>query len=378
MGRRRRGTTNVLFTAALAVDKLTLPTFLASHMALQREPHAARLWGWAPPQAKVMATVTGPKATGAAVADADGLWVIDLPPQPASASEDILLTDGTTTITLEDIAFGDVYLCSGQSNMEFSVNTAFNASHEIADSVNYPSLRLATVKNDVADAPKPDAASKANYTWARSGPAAFVPVDGTGFSWFSATCYFFGRDLYKALGGRVPIGLLASDWGGQRVECFSSAEALADSTCGGTQPGAAGRDRDGLAHSFPSPPAPHAAPPATLPAAAELSAPQPSNQPAAAALPQHSTEDKHSTVDTLAEHYYRAADEPNPGPMQLWNAMISPLKRMRFTGAVWYQGEANAGDPTGYACRFPAMIADWRMQFELPHLSFFYVQVLST
>ena len=65
---------------------------------------------------------------------------------------------------------------------------------------------------------------------------------------------------------------------------------------------------------------------------------------------------------------------PNPGPTQLWNAMIYPLLNMRFTG-VRYQGEANAGDPSGYACRFPAMIADWRVKFNLPDLSFFYVQL---
>ena len=163
--------------------------------------------------------------------------MIELPPQPAGVGHTIVISEaGGNSTTLEDIAFGDVYLCSGQSNMEFSVNAAFNASAEIAASANFPHLRLATVEKTVADTPQTDVASKANYTWARSSPSAFVPYGGKTFTWPSAACYFFGRDLYKALGGKVPIGLVASDWGGQRVECFSSADALADKTCGGTQP----------------------------------------------------------------------------------------------------------------------------------------------
>jgi len=66
---------------------------------------------------------------------------------------------------------------------------------------------------------------------------------------------------------------------------------------------------------------------------------------------------------------------PNPAASQLWNAMIHPFIKMRFLGATWYQGEANAGNPTSYACRFPAMIADWRKKFMLPDLSFFFVQL---
>ena len=274
-----------------AVDKLSLPTFLNSHMALQRAPLSARLWGWAPPNATVTAAIDAERVM--ATPDADGLWIVELPPQPASTGKTIIITDGTTRITLDDVVFGDVYLCSGQSNMEFSVNGAFNATLEIADSVNYPDLRLATVQKVVSDKPEPDAPSKANYTWARSSPAAFAPVGGDGFSWFSATCYFFGREVYKVLGnGKVPIGLVASDWGGQSVESFSSPEALADRTCGGTLPvhAAAPSSQD-----YPKPPGP---PRLTLP-----------------------------------------ADEPNPGPSQLWNAMIYPLRWMRLTGATWYQGE---------------------------------------
>lgn len=117
--------------------------------------------------------------------------------------------------------------------MEFSVNDAFNASAEIADSSRYPNLRLFTVAKTVADSPMLDCNSKSNYSWAVSAPNAFTPVGGAAFTWFSATCYFFGRDVFRQLDGAVPIGLVASDWGGQRVEAFSSPDAMADTTCGG-------------------------------------------------------------------------------------------------------------------------------------------------
>ena len=335
---------SALPASALPTQQLQLPTFVSSHMALQRQPHHARLWGWTAPGRTVTVTLDNNYSSPVrGVANASGSWQVDLPPQPAGAGHTIAISDGnaSSTRTLVDVAFGDIYLCSGQSNMEFSVNGAFNASSEIADSINYPNLRLATVRKAVADSPIVHAKSKANYSWARSGPAAMVGAAGPQFSYFSATCYFFGREVYKALGGKVPIGLVASDWGGQRVECFSSADALADTTCGGTRPAGS------LEHI------------------------------AAAAAEEEEEEEDDDEEDEEDEDQVEVSKgpEPNPGPSQLWNAMIFPLLPMRFAGAVWYQGESNAGGPISYACRFPAMIADWRAKFDLPDLSFFYVSL---
>ena len=135
------------------------------------------------------------------------------------------------------------------SIVAFSANLAFDASAEIADSVNYPNMRFFTAATVGASTPQKDCkdaqsvnANKslvgpyATSSWAVSGPAAFVPATGPTFTWPSAVCYFFGRDVYRSLGGKVPIGLLASDWGGEPIEPFMSADALADKTCGGTKP----------------------------------------------------------------------------------------------------------------------------------------------
>ena len=147
-------------------------------------------------------------------------------------------------------------------------------------------------------------------------------------------CYFFGRSLYIEKGGKVPIGLVGSDWGGQRVEAFSSPDALKDKTCGGTQP-----YDDANAYNG-----------------------------------------SQSDGTGMAPRYGLSREEPwqqpgtNPGPMQLWYAMIYPLINMRFRAAAWYQGEANDGEYTSYCCRFPAMIADWRKKMGLT-LPFFWVQL---
>jgi len=297
----------VLAVALPCSNALRLPNAISSNMVLQRAPLAPRLWGFA--NTSEVISVTIGEQSVSTQPDADGNWVLELPMQHASTGRTISISSSSgETQTLSNIAFGDVYLCSGQSNMEFSTNDAFNATQEIEDSINYPDLRLYTIKDTPANSPQLDGVSKADYQWGVSSPASFVPVGGNGMSYFSATCYFFGRDLYKALGGDVPIGLVASDWGGQRVEAFSSPDAMADTTCGGTQ--------------------------------------EPTEGPV-----------------------------PNPGTSQLWYGQIYPFLNMRFTGATWYQGEANVDDPDSYACRFPAMIVDWRKKFQLPDLSFFFVQL---
>lgn len=314
-----------LLLSVVGILAVRMPNVVDSNMVLQRKPLGALLWGWTNKSDTVKVSLNG-QVVGQSKADANGTWWVTLA-QPEGGPHTILVADSVNTVTLTNIMFGDVYLCSGQSNMAMSVNNVFDAYAEIQDSINYPNIRMYSINNTVAYTPQYDGISKANYRWGVSGPASFQPVMGLQFSWFSATCYFFGRDLYKALDGKVPIGLVASDWGGQRIECFMSPDALADTTCGGTvKPGTFldfGEENE------------------------EISAP--------------------------GKEW--AFEGPNPTNSQLWYGQIYPFLPMRFTGVTWYQGESNAGDPTGYACSQPAMVADWRLKFKLPNLSFFFVQL---
>jgi Carbohydrate esterase, sialic acid-specific acetylesterase len=445
----------------LSHAELVLPTFLASHMVLQREPLESQVWGWATIGSNVTVTLSASNGsilheqslmvvapTAAATTDhwmvaldefhtqaadptttTSGPWLFKFPAQPSRV--DCILTfdevsaDGSesTTILLKDIAFGDVYLCSGQSNMEMSIAAVFNANQEIADSIHYPHLRLATAQRTVADTPQSNVPSKAtNYTWARSSPQAMNAQEG--FSWFSATCYFFGRTLYQQSNGTVPIGLIASTWGGQLVEVFSSPDALADATCGGLHPISTTTTASPAAVLSPrnqesnnnnsrrrssnssnrndssidttqamtrriQQESKHASSVLLTP-----SNPSSDNDKKASLQqpPQHfSPQDQQGAAQTDYQHHdfhnshyynYGTVDPSmmelgitNPAKSQLWNAMIYPFVPMRLAGFVWYQGEANSGNATNYACRFPAMITDWRLKFNLPLAPFVYVSL---
>ena len=211
---------------------IRLPTFVADHMVLQRAPQQARLWGWTTmsPGGGITASIGGTtigrttivqKQHHSTTDDFDEhYWEINLDPQPPSVDVVLVLAEvpaaegandaGTPLsheISLYDVAFGDVYLCSGQSNMEMSVVDVFAADDEIEDSQYYPHLRLATVQRTIANTTQDDVVHKGPQAWSRSGPTS---VAGGSFGYFSAACYFAGRDVYKALDGMVPIGLVAS------------------------------------------------------------------------------------------------------------------------------------------------------------------------
>jgi len=207
------------------------------------------------------------------------------------------------------------------SIVEFSLNHVLNASKELEDTVHYPGIRMFTAAHAVADSPQAEVGDKtggtgvyANASWAVSAPAAFSPVHGVGFSWFSAVCYLFGRELYRELEGAVPIGLVASDWGGQAIEVFSSPEALGDKTCGGTAPSE------------------HHAPPPLPPS------PDGGNDDAwdVDIKSQRSSDDSWGGVgDACSDTTCVEGRAPTVSSSQLWYAMLAPFLPMRFTGVVW-------------------------------------------
>ena len=185
-----------------------LPTAIASNMVLQRAPAKAAIWGNnanpgetvnvrlnnSDQSASTDATTTTSWSTTAAH---NGSWSVALDPQPISTGATIeVRTSSGRSQVITNVAFGDVYLCSGQSNMEFSTNRAFNASSEIADSGHYPNIRLFTVAHAVANSPQANVADKTgsagvyrNSSWAVSSAAAFSPV-GTFVMIY--ICLFFG------------------------------------------------------------------------------------------------------------------------------------------------------------------------------------------
>jgi len=281
---------------------------LGSNMVLQRAPLQASLWGWSK-QAGASVTVTLQGTVYKGTADSTGRWEIHLPPQQASTTG-VTLTVASSAgeaQALSNVLFGDVWMCSGQSNMQMTVSMVFNATAEIANAANYPNIRLFTVgQGNISLTPLTEFGSIVQ-PWSVASPSS---VGGKDWAYFSAACRFFGKDLYDRL--QIPIGLVSTNWGGTYVQAWSSPDAL--KKCGTTNEKPIG------------------------------------------------------------------GTQVNPNqPSVLWNAMIVPLLTMRsrgihggggfrvililLLGAIWYQGEANVGQPTYYSCEFPAMITDWRTKW---------------
>jgi sialate O-acetylesterase len=186
-------------------------TLFADHMVVQRGSRIP-VWGWTTPGAKVAVSLAG--NTAEAVAGADGKWMAWLPPMTAGGPH-VLQISGPESRTVSDVLVGDVWICSGQSNMEWSVASSLNAPAEIA-AADLPWLRQLKV------AKKPAVLPQADFTgeWTVASPTTVAPWTAVGF--------FFGRDLQAAID--VPIGLINTSWGGTRVEAWTSREVMASLT----------------------------------------------------------------------------------------------------------------------------------------------------
>ena len=127
------------------------------------------------------------------------------------------------TITIHDVLFGDVWICSGQSNMQMTVSIIYNATEEIANAGNYPKIRLFTAALIQSATPVEELLG-ITLNWSVASPQS---VGGPYWNYMSAVCWLYGRMIHQALGGR-PIGLIATSWGGTPIEVWMPPKALQD------------------------------------------------------------------------------------------------------------------------------------------------------
>jgi sialate O-acetylesterase len=203
-------------------------------MVLQRAPQRSIVWGYsdtfnAPITLSLNNKVYQTMSSSTPSADSVGasIWSVTLDAQteegPFQVKVTQTLANGTLeTITLNDVLFGDVWICSGQSNMQFSVSGMFNASVEIANANNYPKIRLFTVSDTQATTPQEEI-----ITIAMQWSVASSITVGSGYT--SAVCWLYGRMVHEGLGGR-PMGLIHTSWGGTYIEYWTPPEVLSD--CG--------------------------------------------------------------------------------------------------------------------------------------------------
>lgn len=217
----------LLLSSSTCSGQVAFSNSLGDHAVLQRGV-TNTVWGLAPGAITAvnvtLASAAGPTVFPASI-DAARIFRAVLPPMPASMSAfNITATasDGSSHM-LTDLLIGDVFLCSGQSNMQFSVQMAFNSSAEIAAANDFPLIRVTIVAGAPADTPQADLTTPA-LPWSVASNAS---IGGAGFSGFSAVCWFFGRDTFLALGSTIPIGLIDSSVGGTAIRQWTPTAALA-------------------------------------------------------------------------------------------------------------------------------------------------------
>ena len=280
-----------------------LPAVFGDHCVLQ-QGQPITVWGRADPAERITVRVAGRSAT--AVTGDDGRWQVELPAVEAGGPHE-LSVQGHATVRLRDVLVGEVWVCSGQSNMAWPVQAARDAPAEIAAAA-HPRIRLFSVPRRAAL----EAPDDVEANWVACSPAT---VPG-----FSAVAYFFGRELHQAL--EVPVGLVHSSWGGTPAEAWT--------------PDAALRREETLA-------------------------------PLLDQWAQRVADARAKGAKDLTLH-------PNR-PGNLYRGMIAPLVPLTIRGAIWYQGESNAGRAWEYRTLFPVMIRAWRAAWERPDLPFQFVQL---
>ncbi len=301
-----------------------MPSLFGDNMVLQRGVNVP-IWGEAAPGEKV--TVKVFNQSKEATTSAGGRWMVKLDPLDVHAGTTLQI-NGNNEIKINNVAVGEVWLASGQSNMEWKLSSAGNAQAAIAESSD-PLLRSFNVTKAVADTPQTDV--KGN--WQVAGP--------TTSGGFSAVGYFFARELRKKL--NVPVGLVHSSWGGTPAEAWTSLpqlQAEAD-----FKPMLEGWEKRIAAH----------------PAAMEKY----KNE---TLVKWQADADKAKAEGKPEPQKPRAPDggvtSPHR-PANLYNAMLAPLVPYAMKGAIWYQGESNAGRAYQYRKLLPAMIADWRKAWNI-------------
>jgi sialate O-acetylesterase len=316
---------------------IKLPAIFSDGMVLQQKSNVA-LWGWA--DAGEVVTIKGNWPSGKSYTtktDTSGKWMMQLP-TPGAGGPYLLFFSGTNRIEIKDVLVGEVWLCSGQSNMGFSLKSAYRAEEEIA-SADFPSIRYFNVKRQYGPQEFDDCPGSA---WTKTSPQT---AGG-----FSAVAYFFAKKIYQEL--HVPVGLVYAAWGGTPAEAWTPMATL--------------KNDDSLQmyirrwkEMF-------------------LTVGQDS-------AAYHLALEKWEQVQKSADSN-RIKKPQEPGtlisynrpwrePSVLFNGMIHPVVPYGIKGVLWYQGESNVNSAGEYFHLFSNMIAGWRKSWDNQKLPFYFVQI---
>jgi sialate O-acetylesterase len=331
----------LLIATATAFANVKLPAIIADDMVLQQNT-TVNLWGWADPGEAVQVSDTWNSASVKTVADAQGKWLVKVKTSKAGGPYTISIR-GKNKIDIHNVLLGEVWLCSGQSNMTFPLEKeaswrtgVFNYEQEIAQA-NYPNIRMFIVKETVADEPMDNVQGDWNVC---------VPANA---GRFSATAYYFAREIYKATG--FPVGLVHSSWGGTPAESWTKKEVLESDA--DLKPILDRYTQD--VKQYPQ------------------------------AVKDYESKLAQWKITSAEDSVKGIRVQPAPkkpadpltssqSPSKLYNAMIHPLIAYTIQGVIWYQGESNSDRAYQYRKLFPALINSWRSDWKT-ELPFYFVQI---
>ncbi len=365
-----------------------LPAIFGDHMVLQQEAKVP-VWGMADAGEKVTVTVGDHTAT--TTANSDGKWRVDLNPFPNGAPATTMTVTGKDTLTFQDVLIGDVWLASGQSNMEASLAYDYNGKNEIPQAKD-SQLRLFLVSKKTSLQPLTDVSSP--YTWKPWSGARLRESDGDRpGTWivcaphaagdFSAVAYFFGKELRSHL--NRPIGVIGDYWVGTLAEAWTSLDGLQKAPPFTTYIDAYQQNLANFPKLDPDYEKAAAAYATDLKdyevkvdeamtrfqtaQKAFKDAQKAGTQPLPPAPPDRPTLPPHPKVPI-------SPDGGSMGPANLFSGMIAPLIPYAIKGVIWYQGESNTRSKAlEYRILFPRLIADWREKWGEGDFPFLYVQI---
>jgi sialate O-acetylesterase len=328
----------VLFFCVPSRAAVKLPALFSDHMVLQQKTKVP-VWGWAAPGEEVLVIAPWQIKTIRAKADSSGRWKIFLPTPQAGGPYDLKIR-GHNSVDLKDVLIGEVWFCSGQSNMTFPLKYSSEAKEEIAGA-NYPFIRYFGVKRQYGPEPLEDCAGSA---WEKTSPETA--------SSFSAVAYYFAKRMHQER--KVPVGIVCAGWSGTPAEAWTPKEVL--------------QQDDSLQfflHRWKDIPQ-------------KVGTDSVQYQRAVADWEKNVSNNKAAQKpDEPRTYYYYQRPWCEPGT--LFNGMVNPVIPFAVKGVLWYQGESNVSEANQYEHLFTALIKSWRRQWcgegVQKQLPFYFVQI---
>lgn len=314
---------------------VTMPAILNDNMVIQRDMPVP-VWGWALPGVKVTVKFNGQEKS--ATAGEDGKWMVKLDPMAAQSTSQVMtVSTDKETRKINNILIGEVWICSGQSNMDWCVDALDNGL-DLAARAQFPLIRFIDAPNSISGVPLRDFQAH----WRICQPSTIGS--------FSAVGYFFGRELLTRL--NVPIGLIGSNWGATRIEPWTPAAAL-------------NKHKE-----------------LRVAASRINNAQENYQQTLASKLTEFDTWRKNVELAQKNGKPLPPMDifipndlHKNTHPSSIYNAMIAPMVPFAIRGVIWYQGENNIQDGIKYAPKMKALIEGWRQAWGEGNFPFLFCQI---